>query len=387
MATAKPDYALSATNGALPVLKTGQDLHSLVHNHFTPDKFNVLVPRAMSFSPGIKVAIQMVELDSRIDEKKKRSKDFWSIDGEEYILSSNAIRKIAAAANIQWAPEQCKVESEQYDEHGQVLRLRYKAVCTIVTSLGTVKNGVGTYEYNYHQDLKDSRFQEKEWNEKARKKVATGNLKIDQINQRRQFAVQLVESGAKARAIYDAFGIMEKSYSKADIAKPFLVPCALHDIDYGDPAIKKMIAEQAIGAAKDAFGAGPVKADYEVLKGDKEQPQIDKGTGEVIEQEESQGKFEPPSGLPMPGEKPTEPTTAQKRAVYRDEWASQTPVERAKKINMLIDKLKARQWFEAEAKKQNWTPIESWADETQINWIMLFSTKAGEIPAEEAGNG
>ena len=364
----------------LPVVKTNSDLNAMVHDVFKPDKFNVLVPKFMSFGPAVKIAIQMVELDSNIDPQKKRSKDFWTIDGKDYILSANAIRKLSGAADIRWVTAECGIDGEPaYDpKTGQINRIRYKAVCIVITSLCTIKNGIGIYEYNYANDLQDHRFREKE--KKNGKWVATNKIKWGQVNQRRQFAVQLVESGAKARAIYDALGIIEKSYSKADISKPFIVPCVIDDLDYSDPVIKRMVAERALGAQRDVYGGGEkaVNAEHSIKtiteqnnKHNQDQPAID--------DPESDEELPPPEET-QEEQSEDSPTPDEIRAAYQKDWEDTTGDERARHIRKLAKEIN---YDITQLKGKRLAPPEKWGLKIQIQWIMFLATQAGKIPKPE----
>lgn len=364
----------------LPVIKTNADLHALVHNVFTPDKFNVLVPKAVSFGPAVKIAVQMVELDSDIDPQKKRSKDFWSIDGKDYILSANAIRKLAVAADIKWVTAECGIDGEPaYDpKTGQINRIRYKAVCIVITSLGTIKNGIGIYEYNYANDLQDHRFREKE--KINGKWVATKKIKWNQVNQRRQFAIQLIESGAKARAIYDALGIIEKSYSKADISKPFIVPCVIDDLDYSDPVIKRMVAERALGAQRDVYGGGEkaINAKYSVETTAEQSSNANQEQPAAAEPEPAQ---EPPPPEEIQDEQSAaSPTPDEIRVAYQKDWEDTTGDERAKHIRKLAKEIN---YDITQLKGKRLAPPEKWGLKIQIQWIMFLATQAGKIPKPE----
>lgn len=358
------------------MVRTQEDLHSMVHAAFTPDRFNVLVPKALNFGPGIKVAIQMVELDADIDQDSKRSKDFWTIDNKEFIISANGIRKIASAANIRWDPEQCRVEDAHYNEKNELVRLRYKAVCRVITSLGNTKIGIGTYEYNYANDLKDARFREKE--KKGNKWVATDRVKWNQVNQRRQFAVQLAESGAKARAIYDALGILERTFKKEDISKPFIIPQAIDDIDYNDPEIRRMAAARSLGIQDELYGSGrrAIKAEYEVNgegvpNGNSQSPPAE--PAEPVSEE-------PADGPPEEGKKP-EPTSAELRAMFEDEWRNSDSNQRADKIRQLAGKLRVD--ITGKSQGKDYSPPEEWKIDVQIKWLIGLAEQAGEIPKME----
>jgi len=359
------------------VISSNKDLQSMVHQAFPKDKFNVLVPNTLNFQPGIAVAITRLDLDP--------DKDFYSIGGSDPILRANAVRKIAGTANVQWDEDKCGFELEEYDKNGQPIRLRYKAVCRVLTSMGTIRKGIGTYEWNYHNDLKDYRFQKKEWKtvNGKKKKVPTGELDMNQINQRRSFAVQQAETGAKSRAIYDALEVLERSLKQDDVKKPFIIPCAVFNVDYSDPNVRMMIAHKAIGAERDSYGPGkPIKAEYSV-----EEERNADGKSEEASQAESEETTatpeEPPEEPPEPEEK--RPSPEQIRDAFHDEWLHTSVEERANKIRALGEK--ADHDIGVSAKGKKLAPPEKWEAGLQMQWIMYLAEKAGEIPPKPKKGG
>lgn len=327
----------------LPVIKTAQELHAMVHEVFTPDKYNVLVPKAMNISPKVKVAIEIVEMDPEPDFNK--NKHFWSMDGNEAIFRANAIRKLSSAANVRFIPDLTGLDGEPaYDKNGQVTRVRFKAVCQVIDPKGVIKEGTGVYEYNYNEDLK--------------------NLKQKQVNQRRRYAVQLAETGAKKRAFFECLGQVDRSISKSDIGKPFIVPCVVDDIDYDDPIVREIVAKRALGAKNDTYGKA-VDADYEVVKDDLS---VDTQTGEVTQQPQ-----EPPA---EPKAEPKAPVQ-RPRDAYKKDWETSSSGERAREIKRLADMAKFDITKDSKGKPR--VSPDEWADVDQMNWLMYLAQLAGKI--------
>lgn len=345
----------------LPVVKTNQQLHALVHAVFTPDKFNVLVPKALNIGERVKVAIRIVELDSNKDLKK--NKHFWGFpDSDEAIFSAKAITRLAAEAHVSFVPSKTGPTESIYDKDGRPLRIRAHAEATTIDSLGNLRHGTGDYEYNYQEDLANSR------------------LKPDQKQQRRGFALQMAVTGAKKRAFFDCLG-MDSSISKADVGKPFIIPCVIDDIDYDDPQVKTMLTERALGITREIYGPGPVNAEYDIIEGKK----VDKQTGEIVDQRPLQEtaplQEQPPPETPpaeLPPAPPLGPSDAEKRKIFEDEWNDAPSVERIRKINALIDKAGVRQ----QCIEQKTTPSEKWPKEYQMTWIMDLAARVGEIPRD-----
>lgn len=342
----------------LPVVKNNQQLHALVHSVFTPDKFNVLVPKALNIGERVKVAIRIVELDSNKDLKK--NKHFWGFaSSDEAIFSARAITKLAAEANVNFIPSKTGPTDSEYDKEGRPLRIRAHAEATTIDSLGNLRHGTGDYEWNYREDLANSK------------------LTSDQKQQRRGFALQMAVTGAKKRAFFDCLG-MDSSISRADVGKPFIVPCVIDEIDYDDPHVKKLLQERALGVTGEVYGPGPVKAEFEEIDSRK----IDKQTGEVIEPNAKQPEApaaEPgqESELP-PAPAAAEPSAAERRQIFRDEWQKTSAAERGHKVEALIDKAGVREKFG----QGKYASPESWTTETQLDWIMELAARVGEIPKE-----
>ena len=344
----------------LPVVKNNQQLHALVHSVFTPDKFNVLVPKALNIGERVKVAIRIVELDSNKDLKK--NKHFWGFaSSDEAIFSARAITKLAAEANVNFIPSKTGPTDSEYDKDGRPLRIRAHAEATTIDSLGNLRHGTGDYEWNYREDLANSK------------------LTPDQKQQRRGFALQMAVTGAKKRAFFDCLG-MDSSISRGDIGKPFIVPCVIDEIDYDDPHVKKLLQERALGVTGEVYGPGAVKAEFEVVDGQK----VDKQTGEVADQKPAQN--EPPASEAQPPQdsRPdlppapsvSEPSDAEKRQIFREEWNGVTSIERASKIEKLIDKAGVRDKYT----EKNYASPATWSEKVQIDWIMDLAERVGEIP-------
>jgi len=365
---------LPATIENLPVIKSGDNLNALVHRVFTPDKFNVLVPKAMNISPVVKVAIQAVELDNNSDLKK--NKDFWGFyDSDEAIFKARAIRKLSAAANVKFDYQKTGIIKEEYDKAGRPTRIRTKAQCFALDSLGNMRIGTGEYEYNYSNDLNDPRFKKYD----RQRKCKTNEIDYDQINRRRQIADRLAITGAKKIAFFECIGI-DSSISKSDIGKPFIVPCVVDDIDYNDPGVKRLIAERALGATQDTYGKNSVDADYEIVKEGK----VDTSTGEVKTNTQEDDSPQPgptkESASEPPPEMPEDPTP-DKRQLFESDWKGASGAERAQKISELAKKVN----YDITKNRNGTTvaPPEEWNDKTQMNWLLYLAEKAGVIPAKQ----
>jgi hypothetical protein len=366
----------------LPVIRNNQELNNYVHEVFTPDRFNVLVPRTLNFGGATrtKVLLNIVQLDPSTES----GGDFWPISGQ-YVLRSKAVNKISCMANIQWDPEKSGIVDQAY-EKGLLVRAEYRAVGTIMTPEGVVRVGSGSYEYNYYSDLEDPRFEERKWDTKQKKKIPTGKPDMKQIKQRRRFGKQLAETGAKTRAIFSLLGVLDRSLKKEDIHKPFIIPCVVPDIDNDDPEVRRMVAEKAIGAKRAVFGK-PVKADYTV----DEKPGNGRGGPRPDGADEPTAENEKPNG-PDENRDPLDFLKGDKRGddpqlspeetreMYWDTWSEATQQERGDKIIELAGKT-----GHAINPKKHGDPHE-WDKARQMTAITTMAEMASEIPAEGGNN-
>lgn len=351
-------------NGNLPVIRNNQELHALVHQVFTPDKFNVLVPMAMNISPNVRVAILVVQLDDNPDLKK--NKHFWSIDNEEAIFSAKAIRKLAANSGVIFTPNLTKITEEKYDKEGKPVLIRAVAHCTVINSLGNRHEGDGEYTYNYANDLEDTRFRIKE--KRDNKWVPTDKVNWGQVNQRRQFADRLALTGAKKIAYFNCLGI-DNSISVKDIGKPFVIPCVVENIDYDDPYVKKLVADRAIGATSEVYGKGAINTYYEVVPDEAEKP-----VTEQTQPAQAETTEPPPIVEAAPDE------SAMKRAAYKKDIEQMTSGDRAANIIELASLTKTAIPKIDQTTKKPIVPPDKWENSTQVSWLMHLAEKAGNIP-------
>jgi hypothetical protein len=362
----------------LPVIRNNQELNNYVHEVFTPDKFNVLVPRTLNFGGATrtKVLLNIVQLDPSTES----GGDFWPISGQ-YVLRSKAVNKISCMANIQWDPEKSGIVDQAY-EKGLLVRAEYRAVGTIMTPEGVVRVGSGNYEYNYYADLEDPRFEERKWDPKLKKKIPTGKPDMKQIKQRRRFGKQLAETGAKTRAIFSLLGVLDRSLKEADIHKPFIIPCVVPEIDNDDPEVRRLIAEQAIGAKHAVYG-NPVKADYTVDEkpgNGHGGPRPDGADEPAAENKKPDGSNENSDPLDFlnddrRGEVP-QLSPEETREMYWDTWSEATQQERGDKIIELA----GRTGHTINPKKHG-DPHE-WDKARQMTAITTMAEMANEIPGE-----
>lgn len=259
----QPQTALATINKLnlpdLPSVKNLADLKTALQK-FSSDTFNVLVPAAMNFGdPFLKVAFELVVINPEVDNYYN-GPDIYSVDkGKTYTFHARAANRIADAAGLIWTSSQ--TTRSDVDETGRVLRVEYAVGWKIKKPNGSVREGVSTGYYNYDED-----------------KVRFPSNDGRQAESRRHFAVQLAESNAKLRAVFDALGQLQRSFKLDEIRKPFIVPCVVEDLTdliKGDPEARRMFLAHRLGLKEAIFGPsqspGALPASFETLPDEPQQ--------------------------------------------------------------------------------------------------------------------
>jgi hypothetical protein len=343
--------AIIRKNG-LPDLRTYSDLERF-HSIYRPEKFNILLPQFINFSPGTKVSLNVVMLDPTTD-KYGNGRHFWVKDGK-FNPRSVALKIIASNAGINWVLDKFGVIDSEYTS--SLTRITFQAAGFMMNYNGKLKSGIGTYQYNSQHDMDNPRFKKKKTDaqgktlyDKNDRPILSSEADIGQINRRRGTALQLCESGAMSRVIYYLLvDGLDRNYTKDDAGKPFLVPCPMDDVDPRDPIIRTLIAERSLGMTRDIYGPNAaVPTSFEVIPDNKPKP--------------------------VTQEKPTEELSiVDQREIYLDPWELASHDERAKEVITLATKSKM------DMSKRS-API-TWTKEKQLQWITMLAEKLGIIPA------
>ena len=294
---------LPATLPNLPTVKSQDQLKQALQL-FDSTKFNILVPAAMNFSsPMHKVAFELVFINPEVDAKNN-GPDIYSTDGgKTFTFHAKAANKIAGAAGINW--NDSKAEEVQYDTGGRVNTVQHQVMWSIKRPNGTTRSGVTTGSYNYAED--SARF---------------GKAQADS---RRHFALQLAESNAKYRAIFDALEMLPRQLKREDFAKPFVVPCIIEDISdmiKDDPEMKRMVVAHSLGITDQIYGPQTQQREAKV------DPNLIQGArAEVVD--------DPKPGVTVAagGELKFDLKT---ETGYKDSWALKSPDERDAELKRLL---------------------------------------------------
>ena len=298
---------LPALLETLPTVKNQTELNNALQS--LKQHFNVLVPAQMNFSsPMHKVALEAVQLDPSVDNKKNGI-DIYSPDGtDKYTLHYKAANKIAGAAGINWTKSYAA--KRETGDDGRVIYVEHVVEYEVKKTNGSTKKGVMTGHYRYEED----------------KAKFSANPK--QIESRRRFAEGLAESNAKLRAIFEALEQLPRSFSLDEIKKPFLVPCVVEDINElakNDPEIRRMIAANSLGILDKIYGKEP-KTDPNLIAG---------ATAEVVDEHSS----------PQPATFVPSQADIEKQNIGI--WSELTSDQRYKELVLLANKIGKPLTFEA----------------------------------------
>lgn len=166
--------------------------------------------------------------------------------GDKVGLSMDTLKRIAAAAGLEWHTG----ASGRLDDGSDPHYCHYRAV-------GRVKNFDGSWRVvtgEVEMDLRDGSPQVEEIREKARARARkTGKSNDDgdsQIREIRKFLLRHAESKAKNRAIAD-MGV-RRAYRKEELAKPFAIARLVWTGHSDDPELRRIFAEKMADSALNA---------------------------------------------------------------------------------------------------------------------------------------
>jgi hypothetical protein len=195
----------------------------------------------------VQLSFVSVNADEKIGE-------VYPVGGGKLGLSAVTLSKIGAAASISWDPD----KSGRLDDGSHPHYCHYRAVGRTRNFDGTVRVLTGEVEI----DAREGSPQIDEIQQKAAAREAdrTYNGKRDggasQILELRKFLLRHAERKAKSRAIADLG--MKRSYTKAELAKPFAVANLMFTGQTDDPELKRAfahkIADSFLGASAALFG-------------------------------------------------------------------------------------------------------------------------------------
>jgi hypothetical protein len=198
---------------------------------YSPSDYNIIMPitQSASLPRGMQASVRIVSLDV---------KDSYQVDGGKMGLSKNQLEKLGQAAGISWK------DVERKDDRREPHYYEFKAVGTILDWDGVPKDCIGNKTVDLRSD--DGTGQPG--------KDAKG-MSEKQLGMARKFGAENAATKSMLRCISAALAI-KRSYTKDELAKPFIVPRLSPDTD--DPQMRNLVAASAFGIAGSALYGKPV---------------------------------------------------------------------------------------------------------------------------------
>lgn len=198
---------------------------------------------------GCGVAISYVHVDPNPDPYNG-PKEVYDVGGR-LGLSGTTLTRIAAAAGLDWDPQQ----SGRLDDGSDPHYVHYRAVGRVRNFDGSVRTVTGEVE----MDAREGSPQIEEIKTKAANSRKGPRDPSVQILELRKFLLRHAESNAKNRAIAD-MGV-KRSYAPAELQKPFAVARLTWTGESSDPELRRVFAEKTadamIGGMSALYGRVP----------------------------------------------------------------------------------------------------------------------------------
>lgn len=222
---------------------------------------NILIPstKVDGLSEFHKAVIDSVTLSAKPDDG-----DVYKHQDNKYIITGQGLQKLSVCAGVVWNPRETKATATQQ---------RYVAY----NAVGCIRKADGTQvcfqaEYDIDIDIVEDEitdsYQAKretwlkgknDWFRNMSTDAQEGYIqsKIRQeVNFKKKHKTKLAATGARNRVIRALLGL-KKTYSPAELAKPFVMPRVILQPDYSDPEVKKLMLQASIQSITGVFGPTP----------------------------------------------------------------------------------------------------------------------------------
>jgi hypothetical protein len=202
-----------------------------------------------------------------VDGDIYKHKDKYGDNPAQYIIAGQGLQRLAVCAGIAWNPLETKATSisQKY--------VAYNAVGCIRKADGLPTCYQAEYDVDIdvvEDELRDQ-FNEKkkawltgkkDWfrdmSEEAQNSYVEGLFRKE-LNFKKKHKTKIAATGAKNRVIRALLGV-KKTYTIAELKRPFIMPRVILQPDYGDPEVKKQMLAASIQAITGVFGPVPSQA-------------------------------------------------------------------------------------------------------------------------------
>jgi hypothetical protein len=262
--------------------------------------------------PMHKPSLSVIRVDTDM-----RKKEVYSINSDQLGLSKHIILKMLNATGA-------NVKTQKLTPDSDLDLIRWAAIVWGKLPDGTVHQAQASKAWSWEK--------------------CQAEMKENQAKQYRQFADEQTETKAILRAAR-AFLNIKTSYSKEELAKPFIIARSVPDMDMSDPEIRRMYAQRLIDSTFALYGDASAAP---ALPPSNLQPVPDEPDPSEFEEDNPFRGIEPDSGTysGKRNEPDPESVMASAEAVTPEEYDPfAEPTEEEKQAIMrqeLLDNLKAR---------------------------------------------
>jgi len=196
---------------------------------------------AIDYVPAMhRVSFRVVQIDTTLRDKKVGDRTY-KVGTDTYAdpkfcgrgeraLTKTGILKIVRAASID------VVESRRVDDRSDPLVAEWR----VRISVPELDGGRTTYESTKIIDLRPGSPQ-------------IARMTDSQLGMAKAVILENAETKALLRAARGALQLRQ-TYTEAELARPFVVPVLVPDLDMSDPEIRRMAAQKALGITSDLYG-------------------------------------------------------------------------------------------------------------------------------------
>lgn len=184
--------------------------------------------------------------------------DTWTTDSKRYIVSKQAIDRLSIMANVLWHE---RGGVERIDPKDNRDYIEFRAFAAIRKPDGSLAPVQATYSIDLVAEQEDLEYRYREKGAKPGKWQKKGEALDDYVEHcvgrdmrfKRKHLVPICESGARNRVNRWLLGF-RKSYSEAELKRPFVVVTIRYQPDYNDPETRRIADMIAMGAQAQIFG-------------------------------------------------------------------------------------------------------------------------------------